>query len=243
VLTVEERTRVVETAIAASPPGFSVIPGVAAYGARESVRWAEAAAKAGAHAVMLLPPNSYRADTRSVIEHYRAVAAVGLPIVAYNNPVDTKVDLVPELLARLFDEGLIVAVKEFTGDPRRAYQLGELAPGLDILIGSDDSVLEFALAGAKGWVSGYTNAFPHSCAELYRACVARDMDRALELYRLLHPLLRWDAKTEFIQAIKLSMDMAGRYGGPCRPPRVALTTEQEADVRQATEKALAQGCT
>jgi 4-hydroxy-tetrahydrodipicolinate synthase len=69
------------------------------------------------------------------------------------------------------------------------------------------------------------------------------MDRALELYRLLHPLLRWDAKTEFIQAIKLSMDMAGRYGGPCRSPRVALTTEQEADVRQATEKALAQGCT
>ena len=152
-------------------------------------------------------------------------------------------DLVPELLARLFDEGLIVAVKEFTGDPRRAYQLGELAPGLDILIGSDDSVLEFALADAKGWVSGYTNAFPRSCAELYRACVARDMDRALELYRLLHPLLRWDAKTEFIQAIKLSMDMAGRYGGPCRPPRVALTAEQEADVRQATEKALAQGCT
>ena len=69
------------------------------------------------------------------------------------------------------------------------------------------------------------------------------MDRALELYRLLHPLLRWDAKTEFIQAIKLSMDMAGRYGGPCRPPRPALTAEQEADVRQATEKALAQGCT
>lgn len=243
VLTVEERTRVVETAVAASPPGFSVIPGVAAYGARESARWAEAAAKAGANAVMLLPPNSYRADTRSVIEHYRAVAAVGLPIVAYNNPVDTKVDLVPELLARLFDEGLIVAVKEFTGDPRRAYQISELAPGLDILIGSDDSVLEFALAGAKGWVSGYTNAFPRSCAELYRACAARDMDRALELYRLLHPLLRWDAKTEFIQAIKLSMDMAGRYGGPCRPPRVGLTAEQEADVRQATEKALAQGCT
>jgi dihydrodipicolinate synthase/N-acetylneuraminate lyase len=242
VLTVEERTRVIETAVAAAPSGFSVIPGVAAYGSRESVRWAEAAAKAGAHAVMLLPPNSYRADTRSVIEHYRAVAAVGLPVVAYNNPIDTKVDLTPELLARLFGEGLIVAVKEFTGDPRRAYQLGELAPGLDILIGSDDSVLEFALAGAGGWISGYTNAFPHSCAELYRASVAGETSRALELYRLLHPLLRWDARTEFVQAIKLSMDMAGRYGGPCRPPRIALTAEQEADVRQATEKALAQGC-
>ena len=111
-----------------------------------------------------------------------------------------------------------------------------------MVIGSDDTVLEFALAGAKGWVSGYTNAFPRSCVELYRASVAGDLDKAQPLYRLLHPLLRWDARTEFVQAIKLSMEMAGRYGGPCRPPRQPLTAEQEAAVRAATEKALAQGC-
>jgi dihydrodipicolinate synthase/N-acetylneuraminate lyase len=242
VLTQEERTRVVATAVAAAPSGFSVIPGVAAYGAREAARWADGAASAGAAAVMLLPPNAYRADPRSVIEHYRAVAAVGLPIVAYNNPVDTKVDLVPALLARLFDEGLIVAVKEFSGDPRRAYELAELAPDLDVLIGSDDSVIEFAVAGARGWVSGYTNAFPRSCVDLYRAAMGKEMDKALHLYRLLHPLLRWDSRTEFVQAIKLSMDLAGRYGGPCRPPRLALTPDQEADIRKATEMALAQGC-
>jgi 1-pyrroline-4-hydroxy-2-carboxylate deaminase len=242
VLTPEERARVVETAVAAAPAGFSVIPGVAAYGARESARLAEQAAKAGAAAVMLLPPNSYRADERAVLEHYRTVAAVGLPVMAYNNPVDTKVDLTPALLAKLYHEGLIVGVKEFTGDPRRAYEIGELAPGLDVVIGSDDSVLEFAVAGARGWVSGYTNAFPRSCVELYRASMAKDLDTALPLYRLLHPLLRWDARTEFVQAIKLSMELAGRYGGPCRPPRQPLTAEQEADVRAATEKALAQGC-
>ncbi len=242
VLTPEERLRVVETAVAAAPAGFSVIPGVAAYGARESARLAEQAAKAGAAAVMLLPPNSYRADQRSVLEHYRAVASVGLPVMAYNNPVDTKVDLTPALLATLFDEGLVAGVKEFTGDPRRAYAIAELAPGLDVLIGSDDSVLEFAIAGARGWVSGYTNAFPRSCVELYRASMAGDLNQARPLYRLLHPLLRWDAKTEFVQAIKLSMDMVGRYGGPCRPPRQPLTAEQEAEVRVATEKALTQGC-
>ena len=181
-------------------------------------------------------------DERAVLEHYRTVAAVGLPVMAYNNPVDTKVDLTPALLARLFGEGLIVGVKEFTGDPRRAYQVAELAPGLDVVIGSDDTVLEFALAGAKGWVSGYTNAFPRSCVELYRASVAGDLDKAQPLYRLLHPLLRWDAKTEFVQAIKLSMDMAGRYGGRCRPPRQPLDPGQEAEVRAATEAALAQGC-
>jgi dihydrodipicolinate synthase/N-acetylneuraminate lyase len=242
VLTPEERLRVVETAVAAAPAGFSDIPGVAAYGARESARLAEQAAEAGAAAVMLLPPNSYRADERSVLEHYRAVASVGLPVMAYNNPVDTKVDLTPALLATLFDEGLVAGVKEFTGDPRRAYAIAELAPGLDLLIGSDDSVLEFAIAGARGWVSGYTNAFPRSCVELYRASMAGDLDKARPLYRLLHPLLRWDAKTEFVQAIKLSMDMVGRYGGPCRPPRQPLTAEQEAEVRVATEKALSQGC-
>jgi 1-pyrroline-4-hydroxy-2-carboxylate deaminase len=242
VLTPEERARVVETAVAAAPAGFSVIPGVAAYGARESARLAEQAGKAGASAVMLLPPNSYRADERSVLEHYRTVASVGLPVMAYNNPIDTKVDLTPALLAKLFGEGLIVGVKEFTGDPRRAYEAAELAPGLDVIIGSDDSVLEFAIAGARGWVSGYTNAFPRTCVELYRASMAGDLDKGRPLYRLLHPLLRWDAKTEFVQAIKLSMEMAGRYGGPCRPPRQPLTAEQEAEVRAATEKALAQGC-
>jgi 1-pyrroline-4-hydroxy-2-carboxylate deaminase len=241
VLSAEERARVVETAIAAAPEGFSVIPGVAAYGAREAARWAEQAGAAGALAVMLLPPNSYRADETAVIEHYRAVAAVGLPIVAYNNPIDTKVDLLPALLARLHGEGLIVAVKEFAGDPRRAYQIAELAPDVDVIIGSDDTVLEVALAGAKGWVSGYTNAFPRSCVEMYHACVAGDLDRALPLYRLLHPLLRWDSKTEFVQAIKLSMDIAGHYGGPCRPPRGPLSADHDAVVREATAKALAEG--
>jgi 4-hydroxy-tetrahydrodipicolinate synthase len=161
--------------------------------------------------------------------------------VAYNNPYDTKVDLTPALLARLHGEGLIVAVKEFSGDVRRAYELAELAPGLDLLAGSDDVTLELALAGAVGWVSGYPNALPYACAELWRASLAGDLDAALPLYRVLHPLLRWDSKTEFVQAIKLSMDLAGRFGGPCRPPRVPLTPEQESVVREATEKALAAG--
>ena len=94
---------------------------------------------------MLLPPNAYRADERAVLGHYREVARTGLPVVAYNNPYDTKVDLTPVLLARLFDEGLIVAVKEFSGDVRRAFELAELAPGLDLLAGSDDVCLELAL--------------------------------------------------------------------------------------------------
>ena len=63
----------------------------------------------------------------------------------------------------------------------------------------------------------------------------------MPLYRALHPLLRWDSKTEFVQAIKLSMDIVGRHGGPCRPPRLPLTPEHEAEVRGLTEQAVADG--
>ena len=240
-LTPEERARVVEVAVQAAPKGFVVMPGVAAYGTAESVRWAEQAAKAGAHCVMLLPPNAYRGDERAVLQHYKEVAAVGLPIIAYNNPIDTKIDLVPGMLAKLHELGYIVAVKEFTGDVRRAYEIAELAPGLDIMIGSDDVLLELGIAGAVGWVAGYTNAFPKSTIELYRLSLARDIEKALPLYRTLHPLLRWDAKTEFVQSIKLSMDMVGRKGGTCRAPRQPLTPEQERSVRSITQAVIDAG--
>ncbi|MEW2561441.1 dihydrodipicolinate synthase family protein [Streptomyces griseorubiginosus] len=240
VLTPEERAKVVETAVAAVG-GARVMPGVAAYGSAESRRWAEQAREAGCASVMLLPPNAYRADERAVLAHYAEVAKAGLPVVAYNNPIDTKVDLVPELLATLHGEGWIQGVKEFSGDVRRAYRIAELAPELDLLVGADDVLLELAVAGAKGWVAGYPNALPKSSVELYRAATRGDLDTALPLYRQLHPLLRWDSRVEFVQAIKLSMDIAGRHGGTCRPPRVALLPEQEAAVRAATEKALAAG--
>ncbi|WP_028659252.1 dihydrodipicolinate synthase family protein [Nocardioides insulae] len=243
-LTDEERARVVRTAVEAAPEGFGVMPGAAAYGSGESVRWIEQAADAGAASVLLLPPNAYRADRETVIDHYRAAAQVGLPIVAYNNPYDTKVDLTPDLLAELHSEGLIVAIKEFTGDVRRAYEIAELAPGLDLLIGSDDVTLELGLAGAVGWISGYTNALPNVCRRLYdlsTSGVAADLEAALPLYRELHALLRWDSKTEFVQAIKLSMDVAGRKGGACRPPRRALSPELVERIAADTKAVVAKG--
>jgi 4-hydroxy-tetrahydrodipicolinate synthase len=243
-LTDAERARVVTTAVEAAPEGFSVMPGAAAYSSLQGRRWIEQAAEAGATSVLLLPPNAYRADDAAVIDHYRTAAAVGLPVVAYNNPIDTKVDLRPELLARLHGDGLIVAVKEFTGDVRRAYQIAELAPGLDVLVGADDVLLELGLAGAVGWIAGYPNALPHAAVELYHLATSGDpgdIVKALPIYRDLHPLLRWDSRTEFVQAIKLSMDVAGRKGGACRPPRLPLAPEIAGQIVRDTESALAKG--
>ncbi|MET3921825.1 dihydrodipicolinate synthase family protein [Arthrobacter sp. UYEF20] len=240
----EERARVITTAVEAAPEGFTVMAGVGAYGGLQTLKWAEQAAEAGASALMLLPPNAYRANDDEVVEHYRRAAAVGLPIVAYNNPIDTKVDLTPQLIARLHGEGLIVGVKEFTGDVRRAYEIKELAPEVDLLIGTDDTVVEMGLAGAVGWVSGYPNAIPESTLELYRLSTSgdvSDLERAREIYRDLHSLLRWDSKTEFVQAIKLSMDVVGLRGGVCRPPRGPLSAAVRDAVVRDTEAALAKG--
>ena len=243
-LTDQERRTVVEVAVDAAPKGFNVVPGVGAYGALESVRYAEHARGAGATGVMLLPPNAYRGGEDEIVDHYRRVAAVGLPILAYNNPIDTKIDLTPPILKRLSDEGLIVSVKEFSGDVRRAYETKELAPALDILIGSDDVVLEFGIAGAVGWIAGYTNAIPRWTIELYRLSTSgdpADWARAREIYVDLHPLLRWDSKTLFVQAIKLSQEVAGRLGGPTRPPRLALPEAVRAQIVADTENVLALG--
>lgn len=240
-LTDEERARLVRVAVEAAGDGDRVMPGVSAYGSAESRRWARQAAEAGAGSVLLLPPNGYRCEDAAVRAHYADVADAGIPVVAYNNPYDTKVDLTPALLAELHREGSIVAVKEFTGDVRRAYEIRERAPELDLLVGADDVLLELALAGAAGWIAGCPNMLPSSCVELYRAAVTGDLATALPLYRELHPLLRWDSRPEFVQAIKASMDVAGRHGGRTRPPRLPLPADEEAAVRAATEKALAAG--
>jgi dihydrodipicolinate synthase/N-acetylneuraminate lyase len=240
-LTPQERAKVVEVAVEAAPDGFSVVAGTGAYGSGEATTWARQAKDAGAHALLSLPPNAYRADDDIVFAHYEQVATAGLPVVAYNNPLDTKVDLSPTMLARLHAAGLIVAVKEFSGDVRRIYEITELAPELDVLVGTDDVLLELALAGAKGWIAGYPNALPAASAQLWQLAAAKDLDKALPMYRDLHSLLRWDSKPAFVQAIKLSMDVAGRKGGACRPPRLPLSADVAAVIRKDTERALANG--
>ena len=87
--------------------------------------------------MLLLPPTIYRASDDEVVEHYARVDEVGLPIMAYNNPFDTKVDLTPQLLQRLDALENVVAIKEFSGDIRRVTEIQDLT-GLDVSAGADD---------------------------------------------------------------------------------------------------------
>ena len=239
VLTPEERAAVLKTAIDAAPKGFHVVAGVGAYGAKESRKWAEHAAENGAGAVMLLPPNAYRANDDEVIAHYKEVGQVGIPIVAYNNPFDTKVDLLPELVAKIADEvPNVVAIKEFSGDVRRAWQIHQRAPRIEILVGADDVLLELSTAGVVGWIAGFPNALPKESAELYELVTSGNYQAAAPIYAAVHDLFNWDSKKEFIQAIKLAMDIVGRYGGPTRLPRLPLPAADESKVRADVARAL-----
>lgn len=238
VLTAGERARVVELAVEAAPEGFNVVPGVGAYGSAESRRWTEHALQAGAHAVLALPPNAYRASDDEIVDHYRAISEVGLPIVAYNNPFDTRVDLTAELLARIAEIENVVAVKEFSGDIRRITTIQRLAPRLDVLSGADDNVLEATLLGAVGWIGGFSNSLPKACAKIYELGVTGQVEEARKLYALLQPAFLWDTKHTFVQAIKLSQEVAGYYGGPTRPPRNPLSDEDRAQVIKDVELAL-----
>ncbi|WP_446215302.1 dihydrodipicolinate synthase family protein [Micromonospora sp. IBHARD004] len=234
-----ERADVVRAAVEAAPNGCAVVPGVGGYGSRQSRRWAEQAQAAGAQAVLAPPPVGYPAGAAEVVAHYREVAAVGLPVVVSGDPVETMVDLTPELLARVAEIDGVVAAR--ADDVRRLHRVRDLCPHLDVLVGADGVLLELTACGATGWIGHGPNALPRLCLRLHRLCAARDLAAALPLYAQLHPLLSWDARTEVVQAVKLAMGLVGRYGGPCRPPRGALPPETEErlcrDLRRAVRAA------
>ncbi|CAB4659205.1 unannotated protein [freshwater metagenome] len=239
VLTPEERAKLLVTAIEAAPKGFNIVAGVGAYGATESRKWAEHAAEVGATALMLLPPTSYRANDEEVVAHYREVGKVGLPIIAYNNPFDTKIDLVPELVAKIADAvENVVAIKEFSGDVRRVWKIHHHAPRIEVLVGADDVLLELATGGVVGWIAGFPNAFPKESAEIYNLALAGKFTEAAPAYAAVHNLFMWDSRKEFIQSIKLAMDVVGRYGGPTRLPRLPLPAAEEAQCRKDIAQAM-----
>ncbi|HEU4948449.1 MAG TPA: dihydrodipicolinate synthase family protein [Kribbella sp.] len=237
-LTDDERRAVARTAIDAVGNDGVVVVGVHGPGAHQARRWAELAAEDGADGVLCLPPTMYRANRSEVVHHYSEVAKAGLPVMVYNNPHDTKVDLTPDLLAELAQIENIVAVKEFSGDVRRVLEIRELAPELTVVAGADDLTLEALLMGATGWFAGFPNVFPAASVRLFELGVQGQVEEARTLYEPLVAAFRWDSRVEFVQAIKYGMDYIGRYGGPCRPPRGPLSPEQLSQVEQDMKKAV-----
>lgn len=237
-LTDDERRKVIQVAVEAVGGRGLVVAGVHGVGWHQAVQWAEYAKEDGADGVLCLPPIVYKANRSEVIEHYSKVNEVGLPMMLYNNPLDTKVDLTPDLVAELAKLDNVVALKEFSTDIRRVLDVQDLCD-IDVVAGADDLLFESLVAGAVGWFAGYPNAFPREAVELYELTKAGKIEQARALYRELRPVFYWDSEIEFVQAIKLSQDVAGEtYGGPTRPPRGPLSAEQAELVTRDTKRAL-----
>ncbi|MEA2124191.1 MAG: 1-pyrroline-4-hydroxy-2-carboxylate deaminase [Solirubrobacteraceae bacterium] len=226
-LTTDERRAVIDTALAT---GLTVTVGVSAATTGAVVDNVEQAADAGAHGVMCLPPTTYAPTERELHAWYGAITGA-VPVMAYNNPEASRLDMPAELIASLRG---ITAVKECSGDARRIAHLLELAGDrLEVLIGGDDWALEGYAAGAVGWVSGVANVMPRECLELERAVTAGDLAAARAIWPKLAPLSRLDMDPRLVQSFKAALDLTGGYGGPVRPPRLPLDDTDMDRVRAA----------
>lgn len=231
-LTVEERKNVVETVIKASNKRVPVIVGSGAPSTAQAVEWVQHAKEQGAAGVMALPPINYKPLENEIIEHYKALSEVGLPVIAYNNPKDYPTDLTPDLLVEISKFTNIIGVKEFSGDIRRMQEILEKTD-LEVMVGVDDLAVEGALIGATGWISGVPNALPKEGVELFQLAKEGKVKEALDLYKYLLPLFRFDDSPQLVQSIKHMMKLIGRPVGPTRPPRLPLSEAQYQKVEEA----------
>ena len=237
----DEKVSVLSAIVEVVAGRVPVITGVSEYDLRRAVRYAQAAEKAGADGLMLLPPMVYVTMPHELVAHFRGVAAsTRLPIMLYNNPPAYRTVIDRDVLAALVDVPNIVAVKESAPDTRRFSDVRNAFGDRFVLFaGLDDVALEGLYLGARGWVSGLTNAFPKESVELVRAFERGDHAKAMEIYRWFMPLLHLDAEHDLVQSIKLAEQVMGRGSERVLPPRYVLEGARRAEVIAMVEKAAA----
>ncbi len=234
-LAFDEKLAIVRTLVEALGDRAPVIPGIAALSTAEAVRLAQESERLGARGLMALPPYVYSTDWREMGAHMRAIlAATGLPVLLYNNPVAYKTDFIPEQIAELAAEfPLLQAVKESSCDIRRFSAIRALlGDRLELLVGMDDAIVEGVAMGAVGWIAGVVNAFPHESVRLYELAREGGAGAAMDLYAWLLPLLRMDTVPKFVQLIKLMQERVDMGSERVRAPRLVVEgAEREAALR------------
>lgn len=237
----EEKRAVLETAIGAVNGRRPVLTGVSELTTKRAVEYARDAEDIGADGLMVLPAMVYVPTEDELIAHFRAVAeATALPVMLYNNPPAYRVNIDLDVLERLATIPNIVAIKESAPDTRRITDLiNAFGERFVVFAGLDDIALECLLLGARGWVSGLTNAFPKESIALVRAFAAGDLETARAIYRWLTPLLHLDAEHDLVQSIKLAEAIMGRGSERVRPPRLPLSGARRDEVVAMVERARA----
>ena len=235
----EEHARVVEVCISAAKGRVPVIAGAGSNSTKEAIELARHAEKAGATAVLIVTPYYNKPTQEGLYQHFKAINdAIGIPIIIYNIPSRSVVDMSVVTMARLFELRNIAGVKDATASPVRVSQqrltLGE---EFNQLSGEDATALAFMAHGGHGCISVTSNAAPKLCSEFQTACLAGDYRKALALHDRLMPL----HEALFVETnpgpVKYAVSRLGLYKPDTRLPLAQISDQTKVLVDLALEKA------
>ncbi len=239
-LSVDEKLAVLKTAqgIARGKPVLLTINEPAT---RDGMALAKKAQQAGASGLMVVPSPIYHTNPDETVATLSAVANAGeLPVMIYSNRLAYRVDVTVEVMERLADNPLFVAVKESSDDIRRSTEIiNRFGNRFDLFTGVDNLAFEALSVGAIGWVAGLVTAFPRETVAIYQLMKQGRREEALAIYRWFRPLLDLDVSTYLVQNIKLAEVHAIGSNDRVRMPRQPLSGERRAAVEKIVTDALA----
>jgi len=229
----EERMLVADITISEVDKALPVVVGTSAASTKAAIRFSQYAQKVGADGVLTLPGYYSHPDPREIYEHYKTLSKnIDIPIMVYNNPGPSGVDMKPELVAKLAEFDNVSYVKESSGDMTRVAAIQRLCGDkITVFCGCDALAMEMFLMGAAGWVAPPANIIPQQCVKLFElAFVKKDIAKAKQLYLKLLPLFSlFESTGQYVQLTKAGLGILGKpYGEPRRPllsPDKALLNE------------------
>ncbi|EML6320822.1 4-hydroxy-tetrahydrodipicolinate synthase [Bacillus thuringiensis serovar pirenaica] len=230
-LSKEERFKMVETVLKEVDGRIPVIVGTAAETTKETIEYTKHAEAHGADCALII--NSYycKPKEEEIYFHFKEISnAVNIPIMLYNNPFTSGVDMSTELMLRIGKEcENVTHIKESSGDIRKARDLVRQGEGaFQVFCGSEDLVMESYLVGATGWVSVAGNIVPGLVTKMYEHFQNGELEKAWEINDAILPLCEFlEGSGKYVQIVKRSMELHGQAGGPSRYPRLGLTVEED----------------
>ncbi len=231
----DEHKRVVEWCVNQAKGRVPVIAGAGSNSTAEAIELSQHAEKAGADAVLIVTPYYNKPTQEGLYQHYKAINdAIGIPIIIYNIPARSVVDMSVETMARLFELKNIAGVKDATANVIRAsQQRAAMGLGFNQLSGEDASALGFMAHGGHGCISVTSNVAPRLCTEFQSACLKGDFAAALKVQDKLMPL----HNALFIETnpapAKYALSVLGKCAETVRLPMVPLADKSKAAVREA----------
>jgi 4-hydroxy-tetrahydrodipicolinate synthase len=230
-----EHYKVVEWCIQEAKGRVPVIAGAGSNSTREAVDLAKHAEKAGADAVLVVTPYYNKPTQEGMYQHFKAVNdAIGIPIIIYNIPPRSVVDMSVDTMARLFELKNIAGVKDATANLARvSQQRHALGPDFIQLSGEDMTALAYMAAGGHGCISVVANVAPKPCADLMTAVLKGDYAQGLRIQDRLTPLHDAVFKEPGLAGAKYGLKLLGRLDDEIRLPMMPVTAPTQKVIRDA----------